>query len=313
MGLETGSFIDDLVITNPPGTDAKSEGDDHLRLVKKVIKATFPGMAGAAWRVQEKSGAYTVVVSDNMTVINCTAVLTLTLTAAATLGNQHIFLAIANGGEVIIDPNVAETINGAATLTVPNGSTAIVVCNGTLFLAFIGSATLTVNALTLLGNNTVTQAQAEAGTETVERAWTALRVAQAIAARETRVLQATQAAIEAETNEDSYAPPDLIRHNPGVAKVWAEFQRTGTIDASLNVNSITDNGVGNWTVHLTTNFSSLSYCITLCALDVADGAAAFMVTDQVQVGSFTVYSIDHSTDGTAVDPTRIFAAALGDQ
>lgn len=42
MALEAGSFIEDLVIANPPGSDGKSQGDDHLRLLKTVIKATFP-------------------------------------------------------------------------------------------------------------------------------------------------------------------------------------------------------------------------------------------------------------------------------
>lgn len=155
MGLETGSFIDDLVITNPLGSDAKNKGDDHLRLVKKVVKATFPGMTGAAWRVQAKGSAYTVVAGDNMTVLNCTAALTLTLTAAATLGNQHLFITHANGGDVTIDPNGAETINGSATLVVADGSTAIVVCNGTLFRAFITPTVLTAAALTLLDDATV--------------------------------------------------------------------------------------------------------------------------------------------------------------
>lgn len=43
MGLEAASFINDLVIANPPGTDGKSQGDDHLRLLKTVLKNTFPG------------------------------------------------------------------------------------------------------------------------------------------------------------------------------------------------------------------------------------------------------------------------------
>ena len=48
MGLETGDFIDDLVITNPLGpSDPKAQGDDHIRLVKKVLKATFSGVDGA--------------------------------------------------------------------------------------------------------------------------------------------------------------------------------------------------------------------------------------------------------------------------
>ncbi len=48
MGLETGTFIDSLVATNPVGaTDPKSQGDDHLRLIKSTILATFPSITGA--------------------------------------------------------------------------------------------------------------------------------------------------------------------------------------------------------------------------------------------------------------------------
>jgi hypothetical protein len=48
MGLETGDYIDDLVETNPiTATDSVTEGSDHLRLVKKVLLQSFPGVAGA--------------------------------------------------------------------------------------------------------------------------------------------------------------------------------------------------------------------------------------------------------------------------
>lgn len=43
MSLETGSFIKDLVANNPAGGDPKSQGDDHLRLVKAVLKSQFSG------------------------------------------------------------------------------------------------------------------------------------------------------------------------------------------------------------------------------------------------------------------------------
>lgn len=46
MGLETGSFIPDLVDTNPAGTDPKSEGDDHLRLIKTCTQGSFPAFIG---------------------------------------------------------------------------------------------------------------------------------------------------------------------------------------------------------------------------------------------------------------------------
>lgn len=42
MSLESGTYIDDLDATNPPTTDPKSQGDDHIRLIKNVLKNTFP-------------------------------------------------------------------------------------------------------------------------------------------------------------------------------------------------------------------------------------------------------------------------------
>lgn len=47
MSLETGSYINDLVASNPPGTDAKAQGDDHLRLIKNALKNCFAGFTGA--------------------------------------------------------------------------------------------------------------------------------------------------------------------------------------------------------------------------------------------------------------------------
>lgn len=47
MGLETGTYISDLVSANPLGSDAKSTSDDHLRLIKSCVKATFPNVSGA--------------------------------------------------------------------------------------------------------------------------------------------------------------------------------------------------------------------------------------------------------------------------
>ena len=47
MGLESTTYIDGLVSTNPTGTDPRSQGDDHIRLVKSTVKATFPNLTGA--------------------------------------------------------------------------------------------------------------------------------------------------------------------------------------------------------------------------------------------------------------------------
>lgn len=43
MALESASWITQLVATNPASTDKIGQGDDHLRMVKTVLKNSFPG------------------------------------------------------------------------------------------------------------------------------------------------------------------------------------------------------------------------------------------------------------------------------
>jgi len=42
MGLESATYISGLVDTNPAGSDVISQGDDHLKLIKSVLKNTLP-------------------------------------------------------------------------------------------------------------------------------------------------------------------------------------------------------------------------------------------------------------------------------
>ena len=50
MPVETASYISQLVSTYPAGTDAKAQGDDHIKLIKSVLQSQFPnlGAAGSA-------------------------------------------------------------------------------------------------------------------------------------------------------------------------------------------------------------------------------------------------------------------------
>lgn len=49
MPIEQAQFIGDLDETYPLQDDVVSEGDDHLRLTKTVLKTTFPGAAGEGY------------------------------------------------------------------------------------------------------------------------------------------------------------------------------------------------------------------------------------------------------------------------
>lgn len=47
MSIETATYIASLVATNPPTTDPLAQADDHLRLIKAVLLATFPNLNAA--------------------------------------------------------------------------------------------------------------------------------------------------------------------------------------------------------------------------------------------------------------------------
>ena len=72
--------------------------------------------------------------------------------------------------------------------------------------------------------------------------------------------QANEAALEAETNEDSYAAPDMIKYSPGVAKAWVRIAADGTIvTGSFNVASITDTGTGDRIIIWDIDFADTNY------------------------------------------------------
>ena len=50
MPLEVATFIDQLDASWPLGGDSVNKGDDHLRLVKSVLQAQFPGVDGDGFK-----------------------------------------------------------------------------------------------------------------------------------------------------------------------------------------------------------------------------------------------------------------------
>lgn len=61
MGLEAATFLNDFVTSNPLGGDGKSQGDDHLRLIKSVLQNTFPLATGARKFSSTDAGATDVL------------------------------------------------------------------------------------------------------------------------------------------------------------------------------------------------------------------------------------------------------------
>lgn len=48
MSLESATYISQLIPSNPPASDPRGQGDDHLRLIKSALQTTFPN-ASRAW------------------------------------------------------------------------------------------------------------------------------------------------------------------------------------------------------------------------------------------------------------------------
>lgn len=131
MSLETGTYISDLVATNPTSTDLKSEGDNHLRLLKSTIKATFPSITGALTSTHTQLNFVTGVTSAIQTQLDAKAPLaspTLTGTplaptaAAATNTTQiattaHVFAERTNTATLTNKTLTAPVINSPTGIT----------------------------------------------------------------------------------------------------------------------------------------------------------------------------------------------------
>ena len=102
--------------------------------------------------VLTKNGNYTVVADDKGSIIDVTAMATISLLAAATAGAGFTLL-IENTGSstVTVDPNSSELINGAASLSIGQDGWAIIVCDGSSWIAVTGR---TVEGVANAGNLT---------------------------------------------------------------------------------------------------------------------------------------------------------------
>ncbi len=128
--------------------------------------------------------------------------------------------------------------------------------------------------------------------------------------------QATQAALEAETNEDTYAPPDLLLHNPGVAKAWVKFDIASTVNASQNVASVTDTGTGDWLINIATDFSGVDYAgVAAYRIDLGDGNKRIIQLGAQAAGTLQVI-MSTGDGGNPADPAAaddMHVAMFGDQ
>ena len=68
--------------------------------------------------------------------------------------------------------------------------------------------------------------------------------------------QSTIAALEAETNQDTYAPPDLLRYARSTASIWCRDGGDGSDSGSMNVSGVTHDSTGTDTISFSTSLES---------------------------------------------------------
>ena len=66
MALETGNYVNDLVQTNPTASDPVSEGENHLQLIKKVLKQSFPSVDAAVNAIHSSASAPSTSISAGL-------------------------------------------------------------------------------------------------------------------------------------------------------------------------------------------------------------------------------------------------------
>lgn len=64
MALETATYINQLNVANPVGSDPIASGDDHLRLIKAALKNTFPAITGPLTADQDEINAVPGLITD---------------------------------------------------------------------------------------------------------------------------------------------------------------------------------------------------------------------------------------------------------
>lgn len=175
MPLEVATYINGLDSANPAATDAKSQGDDHLRLIKSTVKTTFPNVAGAVTATHTQLSYVTGVTSAIQTQLNTKAAITGNVaTATAGQGNGFANTPSASEGQMIakiIGQNDAYLFNNATAwgLYSISGGTIVNYDRATSLATFTGRASYSLGEGQTWQNLTGSRAQGTTYTNTSGR------------------------------------------------------------------------------------------------------------------------------------------------
>lgn len=302
MGLETAAFVDDLVETNPVGsTDDISKGDDHLRLIKAALKATFIGADKPFYFPDTETNSitanHTIVAADENKVIPVDTGggnITISLTDAITLGRGFRCILYKNeaGNTITIDPSGSQTINGSSTYSFTIKDSAVeLLCNGVGWWTRVTHS----NNIGILADYEIDQLANIGATVISSAHW--------------GYMAAADLAFTDELN-------DKI-----TMLCWGSYDQAGTpnlID-SYNVSSITDQATGRFQVNINVDASTATYAVNAtiqpvasdgpCSAAIHTNAGTAYTNRDPATGTFVMQIVN--LNGTLVDAPRIAFTAHG--
>lgn len=307
-------------------------------LVANTVRSAVYDAGNDTWLIKDVSGAITAAATTTGVLTGTATDTAVTPDALAALWEQGSD--IASSGTISIGEGGHFHVTGTTTITDIDFGTDK--AGRAAMLVFDGALTLTHNATTLIlpgganittaagdvgifvseGSDNVrcvvyqpasigavsTQAQAEAGTATNVQ-MTPERTSQAITALQTAA--ATQAEQETGTSTTVYVSPGRQHFHPGHPKCWGMATVSGgtpTLQTSYNITSITDNGSGDITFTIATDFSSANWA----CLATVDKSTAVRVQLLAQTAGTVRLSCNNS-GGTSTDPDAWHMMGLGDQ
>lgn len=125
---------------------------------------------------------------------------------------------------------------------------------------------------------------------------------------------AAQSDQETATSTTLPVTPGRQHYHPSAAKFWVSFNSSGTIQASYNVSSVTKNGTGDFTVNITTAFSSAEWCANYSTGHISGVTSLIPIGITQTSSTFRLQTVRLDTGGVGDPdtPNRIYVMGYGD-
>lgn len=129
----------------------------------------------------------------------------------------------------------------------------------------------------------------------------------------TGAMVATQANQETSTSTATIVTPGRQQYHPSAAKGWINFSPAGATQASYNVTSLTDSGVGDFNIIWNVDFSSVHYC-ALVSIDYSlFNGGIYPAIGTITASNTQCVSTDNTGTHSETGISGYHCVVLGDQ